>query len=159
LELYSLWRNVEAAPLWQEHICEVRLTTGTASHWVMRSGNKTIEWDAEILADEPGKRIAWRSIAGDFNHAGQVEFETAPDGTLVTVLYQFELSKIASAWETMTGHNPKQAVIENLKHFKALAETGRALRKQDQPHRSKGLASTIKELCIGKTIEMPPVMD
>ena len=27
-------------------------------------------------------------------------------------------------WETLVGRNPKQAVIENLRHFKALAETG-----------------------------------
>lgn len=160
-ELYAIWRNVEIAPLWQEHVSEVRLTGQTTSHWLMRSGNKTIEWDSEILADEPGRRIAWRSIAGDFNHAGEVVFETAPagDGTLVTALHQFELSRIASAWETITRHNPKQAVIENLRHFKTLAETGQAVRKQDQPHRPRGLVSGIKELSFGERIEMPPVMD
>ncbi len=31
----------------------------------MKSGDKTIEWDSEVFADEPGKRIAWRSIGGD----------------------------------------------------------------------------------------------
>jgi uncharacterized membrane protein len=160
-ELYAIWRDVEAAPLWQQHVSEVRLTGETTSHWQMRSGNKTVEWKSEILADEPGKRIAWQSIAGDFNHAGEVVFEAAPagDGTLVTVLHQFDLSKIASAWETITGCNPKQAVSENLRHFKALAETGQAVRKQAQPQRSKGLVSKMKELSLGEQVDMPPVME
>ena len=37
-------------------------------------------------------------------------------------------------WETIVGRNPKQAVIENLRHFKALAETGEIPRTQGQPH-------------------------
>ena len=43
---------------------------------------------------------------------------------MVTVLQEFRMGKLASAWETVVGRNPKQAVIENLRHFKALAETG-----------------------------------
>jgi hypothetical protein len=71
----------------------------------MRSGDKTIEWDSEVLANEPGKRIAWRSIGSDFDNAGEVIFETAPAGrgTMVTVLQEFRMSKLASAWETMCG--------------------------------------------------------
>ena len=37
---------------------------------------RSIEWDSEILNDEPGKRIAWRSIGGDSDNAGEVIFET-----------------------------------------------------------------------------------
>ncbi len=43
------------------------------------------------------------------------------------------MGKLASAWETIVGRNPKQAVIENLRHFKALAETGEIPRTQGQP--------------------------
>jgi len=31
-----------------------------------------------VLADEPGKRIAWRSIGGDIDQAGEIIFEPAP---------------------------------------------------------------------------------
>jgi len=34
---------------------------------------------------------------------------------MVTVLQEFRMGKLASAWETIVGRNPKQAVIENLK--------------------------------------------
>ena len=140
--LYSMWRDVEAAPLWQEQIEKVTSTGKVTSHWVMRTvakdndREKTIEWDSEILRDEPGRRIAWRSIGGESDNAGEVVFEPSPSGrgTLVTVLQEFRLGKLASVWQTIVGRNPKQAVIENLRYFKALAETGEIPRTQGQPH-------------------------
>ncbi len=87
-ELYNMWRDVETAPLWQEQIEKVTRTGETTSHWVMQSGgkdkdtdnnevkSKTIEWDSEILKDEPGHRIAWRSIGGESDNAGEVDFRS-----------------------------------------------------------------------------------
>lgn len=159
-ELYSLWRDIEQAPLWQEQITEVRATGEKTSHWVMATGDdreKTIEWDSEILNDEPGKRITWRSIGGDSDNAGEVVFETAPGnrGTLVTVLQEFRMGKLTSAWETLTGRNPKQAIIENLRHFKALAETGEIPRTQGQPHGPRGTSGKAKKSLYGETIATP----
>src|SRR5579863_8459894 len=90
-DLYTLWRDLEAIPKWQEMIADVIVTGPKTSHWVMKADDKTIEWDSEILADEQGRRIAWRSVAGDSNHAGEVTFERAPGGrgTIVTVLQEF----------------------------------------------------------------------
>jgi len=118
--LYAMWRDVEAAPVWQEQITQVVATGERTSRWVMESGGKTIEWDSEVLADEPGRRIAWRSTGGESDNAGEVIFEDAPGGrgAIVTVLQEFRIGKLASAWETFLGRNPKQTVIENLRHFK-----------------------------------------
>jgi uncharacterized membrane protein len=159
-ELYSLWRDIEKAPLWQEQITEVRATGPKTSHWVMVRGDnpeKSLEWDSEILNDEPGKRIAWRSIGGDSDNAGEVVFETAPGerGTIVTVLQEFRMSKLASAWETLTGRNPKQAIIEDLRHFKAFAETGEIPRIQGQPHGPRGASGNAKKSIYGETIATP----
>jgi uncharacterized membrane protein len=157
-ELYTLWRNVEKAPLWQEQIASVGSTGPATSHWVMKSNDHTIEWDSEILADEPGKRIAWRSISGESDNAGEVIFEPAPGGhgTLVIVLQEFRMGKWASLWETITGRNPKQAIIENLRHFKALAETGEIPRTQGQPHGERGLVGKMKESLYGEKVSTPP---
>jgi len=86
---------VKVAPVWQEQITQVVVTGDRTSHWVMESGGKTIEWDSEILADEPGKRIAWRSIGGDSDNAGEVIFDEAPGdrGTMVIVLQEFRMGK------------------------------------------------------------------
>jgi uncharacterized membrane protein len=157
-DLYAMWRNVEAAPAWQEQITRVVVTGERTSHWVMETDGKAIEWDSEVLADEPGKRIAWRSIGGDSDNAGEVIFEDAPGGrgTLVTVLQEFRMGKLASTWETFVGRNPKQAVIENLRHFKALAETGEIPRTQGQPHEDRGLIGKMKASTYGETIPTPP---
>ena len=158
LDLYNLWRDVESIPLWQEQIKSVTATGENTSHWVMQSGDKTIEWDSEILADEPGQRIAWKSIAGDSNNAGEVVFEPAPGGrgTMVTVLQEFRMGKLASALETIVGRNPKQAVIENLRHFKALAETNEIPRTAGQPHGPRGAIAGAKASIYGEKISTPP---
>ena len=156
-DLYMMWRNVESASIWQEQITTVVGTGERTSHWVMQSNEKTIEWDSEILADEPGKRIAWHSIGGESDNAGEVIFEEAPGrrGTMVTVLQEFRMGKLASAWETFVGRNPKQAVIENLRHFKALAETGEIPRAQNQPHGHRGVIGKMKASAYGEKIPTP----
>jgi uncharacterized membrane protein len=162
--LYQMWRDIENAPLWQEQIVQVKKTGQSTSHWIMRSGDsdrsdsKTIEWDSEILADEPGRRIAWRSIGGESQNAGEVIFEPAPGGrgTMVTVLQEFRLGKLANLWESIVGRNPKQSVIENLRHFKALAESGEIPRVQGQPHGPRGKVAGIKKSMYGETISTPP---
>jgi uncharacterized membrane protein len=157
-ELYNLWRATEKAPLWQEQIDEVVITGEKTSRWTMKDSDKTLTWDAEILADEPGKRIAWHSIDGDFNEAGEVVFEPAPGdrGTYVTLLMEFKVGKFASARESITGRNPKQGVIENLRHFKALAETGEIPSSQTAPHGDRGLIGKMKRSLYGENILTPP---
>lgn len=159
-DLYELWRDVERVPLWQEQIVEVRAKDPKISHWVMRKSNdsdQSVEWDSEVLADEPGRRIAWRSVAGDSNNAGEVIFEDAPGGrgTVVTVLQEFRMGKLASAWETLTGRNPKQSIIEDLRHFKALAESGEIPRTQGQPRGSRGAIGNAKKSMYGETTATP----
>jgi uncharacterized membrane protein len=157
-DLYEIWRDIENAPLWQEQLVRVTRTGETTSHWVMRTqDDKTVEWDAEILADEPGRRIAWRSIGGDSDNAGEVVFEPSPGrrATMVTVLQEFRMGKLASMWETIVGRNPKQTVIENLRHFKALAETGEIPRTQGQPHGPRGRIAELKQSLYGEKVPTP----
>lgn len=161
MKLYDLWHDVESAPRWQEHIVEVAATGPKTSRWTMKTSNKddadTITWDSEVIADEPGVRIAWRSVSGESNNAGEVIFEDAPGGrgTVVTVLQEFRMGKIASAWETLVGRNPKQEVVENLRHFKALAETGEIPRSQSDPHSDRGTIGGMKRAVYGETIPTP----
>lgn len=66
------------------------------------------------------------------------------------------MGKLASAWETLRGRNPKQAVIENLRHFKALVETGELPRTQGQPHGPRGVVGNMKESAYAERIPTPP---
>jgi uncharacterized membrane protein len=156
--LYALWRDIESAPKWQEQLKEVVKTGPNTSRWVMVKDDKTLTWNSEILADEPGKRIAWRSTGGDIDAAGEVTFEPAPTGrgTMITVLQEFTMGKLAIAWETLTGRNPRQRVIESLRHFKALAETGEIPRTHGQPHGPRGLIGKAKAAAYGEEVPVPP---
>ena len=156
--LYELWRDVGNAPLWQEQISAVTRTGEKTSRWVMISGGKKIEWDSEILADEPARRIAWRSTGGDSENAGEVIFDAAPGdrGTIVTVLQMFRMGKFTSMWETVVGRNPKQSVVENLRHFKAFAEAGEIPRTEGQPHGPRGAVAGMKQSMYGEKIATPP---
>ena len=75
---------------------------------------------------------------------------------MVTVLQQFRMGKLARTWQTITGRDPKQSVIENLRHFKAMAETGEIPRAEPQPHGERGLAAGMKRSAYGEKIATPP---
>ncbi len=88
-EAYRFWRDVENLPRFMTHLESVRATGPQRSHWVARGqAGARVEWDAEIVRDEPGRMIAWRTLPGaDVDSSGSVRFERAPGGrgTLVSV--------------------------------------------------------------------------
>ena len=88
-ELYRFWRRLENLPSAMSHLESVTDLGGGRSHWVARAhGLGTYEWDAEIINDEPGGLISWRSLPGsDVTSAGSVHFDQvgAGPGTRVTV--------------------------------------------------------------------------
>ena len=53
------------------------------------------------------------------------------------------------------GTNPKQAVIENLRHFKALAETGEIPERKGSPMGRVGLWPGLKNRCMAKNSHAP----
>lgn len=156
--LYRLWRDIESAPQWQEMITDVIATGPKTSHWVMKAGDSTMEWDSQILADEPGRRITWRSVGGDVDEAGEVVFELAPGGrgTIVMVLQEFRQGKVKTARDTIVRHSPKQVVVENLRHFKALAETGEIPGTEGQPHGPRGISGSMKASIYAEMVGMLP---
>lgn len=155
--LYARWRDVQSSTQWRGQTIDVHSTGDATLHWTMKVGDKTIEWDSEILADEPGKRIAWRSTGGDLEEAGEVIFEPATGnrGTMVTVLQQYRMGTIENLEHTMRGRNPKQGVIESLRNFKAFAETGEIPRIEGQPHGPRGTIAQMKRETYGETIPKP----
>jgi uncharacterized membrane protein len=156
--LYARWRDVESATQWHGQTVNVRRTGMKTSHWTMMVGDKKIEWESEILADEPGRRIAWHSIGGDLDEAGEVIFEPATGGrgTMVTVLQEYRMGALENLSQTISGRNPKQGVIESLRHFKALAETGEIPRTEGQPHGPRGAIANMKRSMYGETVPTPP---
>jgi len=111
--VYSLWKDAQRSHL------ELSRTEERVRGAVQLK-------DKILLKDEPGHRIVWQCSGSAFDKGGGVIFEEGPNGhgTLVTVLQQFRIGKVDKIWQVITGRNPKQAIVENLRHLKARAETG-----------------------------------
>jgi uncharacterized membrane protein len=117
----------------------VRELDARRSHWTAKApAGRTVEWDAEIIADEPNELIGWRTLDGaDVISAGSVRFK--PTGkeneTEVHVRLQYEppAGKIGAAVAWMLGREPSQTIREDLRGFKALMEAGEIPTTVGQP--------------------------
>ena len=160
--LYSLWRDETKFPLWQEQVVSVTPTGTGKSHWIMGNpedeDGKRIEFDSEITEDIPGSKIAWKSIGGDIEQNGEVIFVARRDGrgTVVTLTQHFKVNALANAAAAVAKRSPAQTVVEDLRHFKSLAETGELATVKHNPHGPRGLSGGIKEWMYGETNPTPP---
>ncbi|MDB5798945.1 MAG: hypothetical protein JWP36_2847 [Paucimonas sp.] len=129
-ECYDFWRNFENLPRFMEHLEAVKVHDDKRSHWVARGpAGSSIEWDAEVTADQPGELLAWHSSPGaDVENAGTVRFERGPGerGSIVRVEIQYRPpAGVAGALvASLFNEEPSQQVADDLRRFKWLLETG-----------------------------------
>src|SRR5215831_989168 len=129
MELYRVWRDLSRLPELMSHLESVTPLSETHSRWTARGpGGLTIEWEAEIVADEPGHLIAWRSVRGDVDSAGLVRFTEAPHqrGTEIAVQLHYAppAGQVDAALATVFGQGADRQVREDLRRFKQMMETG-----------------------------------
>ena len=154
-ELYDMWHDVGKAPSYQESIRSVTVTGEKTSHWVMDLPNgQTLEWDAEWTAEEPGKRLAYRTVGNpQIPLAGQIVFEPAVSGrgTVVRVNQEFLFpgGKLGSAMSGLVSRTTGGYVRENLRHFKQLAEAGEIATTRGQSHGTRGSLTSVKQAITG----------
>ena len=79
-------------------------------------------------------------------------------GTRVTLIQavKMPLGIIGNAVASVVERGPKQTVIENLRHFKQLVETGEIPSVEGQPHGPRGIVGGIKKWMYGETNPTPP---
>ena len=84
------WTRFEEFPYFMEAVEEVRRESDTRLFWRTRIGGIEKTWEAEITAQIPGEKIAWKSVDGTEN-AGVITFEElAPDRTKINVVIDYE---------------------------------------------------------------------
>ena len=140
-ELYAYWRNFENLPSIMTHLEAVRVIDDRRSRWVAKApriAGGRVEWDAEITADEPDSRIAWRSLPGaDVQHEGSVEFTRAlgDRGTVVRVDMQYQppAGQLGRWIAKLFGEEPEQQIRDDLRNFKRVMEIGEVLTLEGQP--------------------------
>ena len=163
-DLYRQWKAIESIPKWQEHVISCTPIDATTSHWVMGNPEdpkgKRIEFDSQITEDEPGRRLAWKSITEGVEQSGSVTFTPDPAGRGTTVLLQQIVKTpggaLGNVVASIAARGPKQTVIENLRHFKQMAEAGEIPSVKGQPHGPRGASGEAKEWMYGENNPTPP---
>jgi uncharacterized membrane protein len=139
-ELFNIWRDFENLPRFMSHLLRVE-ARGNRSHWVAHGPAGTqVAWDAEIINEDPGRMIAWRSLEGStVSTAGSVHFTVLPAGrgteVLVSLKYDPPGGPLGSWLAWLFGQDPNHQVREDLRRFKQLAEAGEIARAESRPVR------------------------
>ncbi len=130
-ELFDFWRDFQNLPQFMENVVKVVPTGGNSrSIWTIRAPlGRTVDVETEVVKDEAGRLIAWRSVEGsDIDTEGRVAFEDAPGdrGTRVSVIvaYKPPAGEAGRLIAKMTMREPEVQARHDLKRFKMLMETG-----------------------------------
>jgi uncharacterized membrane protein len=131
-ELFQFWRNFENLPKFMTHLKSVTCQGPTRSHWVAKGpAGIDVEWDAEIINEEPNRLISWRTVGEpDVDSAGTVLFVPAAEsrGARVHVNLDYipPAGRIGKAIAKIFGDDPAQLIRDDLRRFKQLMESGDA---------------------------------
>jgi len=139
-DIYRYWRELKNLPVFMRHLDSVTENDGHSLWRARGPAGARLEWEADIVADRPGERIAWRSLEGATlpNH-GAVEFRNAPKelGTEVRLEIVLESpggamgARIARLFDEV----PELAMKSDLHRLKQLMETGEVVCSDASIHR------------------------
>lgn len=76
--VYNQWTQFESFPEFMEGVEQVQQKDATHTHWRIKVGPISREFDATITEQHPEERVAWKSDNGP-EHAGVVTFHRLDD--------------------------------------------------------------------------------
>ncbi len=129
-ELYRSWRNPDILARVMAPIAKVTPAGERRQRWRMRMPlGRTIQWEAQIVEDQPGELMCWQSLEGAaLPNRGEVRFQPAPAnrGTEMTLHMRFDPpgGGLGHAAVKLFGIVPDMAAEKVLRRFKSLVETG-----------------------------------
>jgi uncharacterized membrane protein len=143
--LYTFWRTVENLPRFMGHLESVTATGEHTSHWIAKApAGMTVEWDAEIVRDDPDEGLSWQTVPGsEVTHEGTVRFEPSGSGrgTIVRVemRYRPPAGKVGVQVAKLFGEEPHLQIKDDLRRLKQLIETGELATTHGQPSGRRSL--------------------
>jgi uncharacterized membrane protein len=148
-EVYNFWRNFENLPQFMQHLESVTITSEQRSHWVANGPAGTVvEWDAEIIDDQPNALISWRSLPkADVYNAGTVRFAPAPGerGTEVRVKLEYlpPAGVLGAGIAKLFGQEPALQIDGDLRRLKQVLEAGEIATNEGQPSGQRSVVGNI----------------
>lgn len=139
-EIYAFWRKLERLPEFMKWVESVEQREDNISHWTVKTvGDVTLEYDAEIIEDVPGRVIRWRSLPNaTVPVRGTVEFLDAPGdrGTEVVI----EMQVAAPLGKTIAS----KQIAGDLHRLKQILELGEIVQSDASIHKGKHPAQPTK---------------
>lgn len=138
--VYQFWRKLENLPQFMAHLESVE-EDGPTSLWRAKGpAGTTIEWLAELTVDEPGEKLAWRSLEGaSVPNRGVVCFKPGPAGRgtelIVELKYDPPGGALAGGLAKLFGEEPGQQIAGDLRRLKQVLETGSVVHSDASIHR------------------------
>ncbi|MDP9105133.1 MAG: SRPBCC family protein [Candidatus Eremiobacteraeota bacterium] len=128
-ELYDYWRDFGHLPSIMSHLERVEVIDDLRSRWSAKGpAGFSAGWEAEIIDDTPGRRIAWRSVGGSIPNAGSVNFRDAPGDRGTELRVEMEWAPpggaLGKSFAHLFGDDPGLIVETDLRRFKATMEAG-----------------------------------
>jgi len=127
-QCYAWWRGLTNLPQILPDVESVQAQQGSTelTHWKVSGPlGKTVEWDAKIVEDIPGEKIAWASTGGDVANSGAVRFDDhgTTTGVEVSLAYDPPAGVLGDAVAKLFA-DPQDKVEKALASFKQTIESG-----------------------------------
>lgn len=130
VEVYAHWRNIDNLPGSIKHLLDVKVRDESVSDWKSNILNKlfSLNWDVDIVKDEPGHLIGWRSSQGNIlGHVGKVTFDDGKlGGTILKVVISYHppIGGVGIALGKLINPYLEQLLKTEIKNFKHTVEDG-----------------------------------
>jgi uncharacterized membrane protein len=120
-DAYNQWTQFESFPDFMGGVEKIVQLDATHTHWTVKIGGVSREFDAEITEQTPDERVAWKSTSGT-THGGVVTFHRLGDSQ-TRVMLQIDTEPegfVEKAGEAVgvVGHQVKS----DLERFKVFIE-------------------------------------
>jgi uncharacterized membrane protein len=143
-EVYSLFRNYTNYPrfmgLFMGHLDSVEADATGRTRWRLRTfAGRSVEFEAELFEEEPGRVLVWRTVPGsEVDHRGVLRFEPAPRGRgtelHVEIEYKSPARGLGALVAKLFGFEPGQQARGDLRRLKQLLETGEVVHSDESIH-------------------------
>jgi uncharacterized membrane protein len=131
-EVYGFWRDLPGLARTSERVVRADDIGDRRSRWIVEGpGGSELEFVVEIVAEEPGRLLVWRTEESPVPHEGRVAFSRAPGGRGTEIRVETTglpaTDDLGLIIASLTGSKPHQLVRDAVRRVKQVMEAGEVI--------------------------------
>jgi uncharacterized membrane protein len=131
-EVYGFWRDLPGLARASERVVRAHDIDDRRSRWIVEGpGSSELEFVVEIVAEEPGRLLVWRTEESPVPHEGRVAFSRAPGGRGTEIRVETTglpaTDDLGLIIASLTGSKPDQLVRDAVRRVKQVMEAGEVI--------------------------------